>query len=97
MSVEKHLPPGQFDSVMRYVKITTLDRVKALKTATWSTLKRLGVKRDVRRAKRRVPMGSDQGNPRSIIDWLNKVQPEDVEAVRQVVEIDATCCRRVNG
>lgn len=95
--VEKHLPKRQFDSVIRLIKTSPLDRVKAIKTATFQALKRLKIKRDVRHARKTLPKGSDQGDVRSIVVWLEKIKPGDKKAIDQLIAIDATCCRRVGG
>jgi hypothetical protein len=97
MPVETKLPKNQYNNTIRFVKNAPLERVKALKTATYNSLKRLGVKRDERRAKRKTPAGSDQGDVMSIVTWMDRVGPGDKAAVKQIVEIDATCCRRVKG
>lgn len=91
------LPPNQFNNVIRYVKRAELDRVKSLRTATFNTLKRLGVARDPSKAVRGVPKGSDQGDMMSIFVWMDKTTPANRPAVRQVVAIDATATARVNG
>jgi hypothetical protein len=97
MPVQTELPDHQLNNVLRFVKMAALNKVLGLKTATFNTLKRLGVKRDGRMAARKVPKGSDQGDVGSIIRWMDGIQPTDKKAVAQIVKIDATCCRRVGG
>ena len=97
MPVVKYLPENQFNNVIRAIKTGSLERVKEYKTATFFALKRLGAKRRVVNAKRKVPDGSDQVDVGSFITWLNKVQVGDKKAIAQIVAIDATACRRVEG
>jgi len=97
MPVDKHLPEGQFNNVIRMIKLGSIDQVKSLKTATWNTLKRLDISRNKAVAKVKVPKGSDQVDIGSLIAWMGKVELGDKKAVKQVVAIDATACRRVDG
>ncbi len=97
MPIEKHLPDNHFNTVIRVVKMSSLDVVKEIKTATFFALKRLGAKRRVVNAKRKIPAGSDQIDIGSFITWMNKVQVGDEKAIEQIVAIDATACRRVDG
>ena len=97
MPVVKYLPENQFNNVIRAIKLGDLERVKEYKIATFFALKRLGVKRRVVNAKKKTPNGSDQVDVGSFITWLNKVQVGDKEAIVQIVAIDATACRRVEG
>lgn len=97
MPVQTELPKNQMNNVLRLIKTASLDQVKALKTATYNELKRLGAKRDGRKAARKIPSGSDQGDIMSIVQWMSRVSPADKKAVDQIIKIDATCCRRVGG
>ena len=97
MPVEKHLPDNQFNNIIRLVKMADLERVKHIKTATFLALKRLKAKRRVVNAKRKIPKGSDQVDIGSFITWMSKVQAVDKKAIEQIVSIDATACRRVEG
>jgi len=97
MPVEKHLPAGQFNNVIRLIKLGSIDQVKSLKTATWNAMKRLDVSRNKAVARVKVPKGSDQVDIGSLIAWMGKIEPGDKKAVEQVVVIDATACRRVDG
>ena len=97
MPVEAKLPPNHFSNVIRLIKNAPLDRAKVLKTATWETLRRLGVKRDPSKAVSGLPKGSDQGDIMSLVAWMYRIKPEDKEAVEQVVAIDATCYARVKS
>lgn len=91
------LPQNHFDSVVRLIKRAPLDRVNMLRHATHNTLKRLGVDRDLSKAVKGLPNGSNQGDVMSIVVWLDKVKPGDVEVVKQVVAIDATAVNRSKG
>ncbi|KKM08382.1 hypothetical protein LCGC14_1724350 [marine sediment metagenome] len=97
MPVVKYMPPNHLNNVIRMIKTASLDRVKEIKTATFLALKRLGVARQPDNARKKIPKGSDQVDVGSFITWLSKIQAEDTEAVKQIVIIDATACRRVEG
>ena len=88
----------QFNTVIRQIKRNEIGRVSVLRAATFRTLKRLGVKRDLRKAKKgKPPKGSDQGDTQSVIVWLNKIGKEDEMAIEQLVAIDATAMKRIKG
>ncbi len=97
MPVEKHLPENHMNNIIRVIKMSSMDVVKEIKTATFLALKRLGVKRRVVNARKKIPKGSDQVDIGSFVTWLNKVQVEDKKAIEQIVIIDATACRRTEG
>ena len=97
MAVEKKLLDGQLNNVIRMIKQGPMERVLSIKTMTHKTLKRLKVKRDATKARTKLPRGSDQVNVGTLFTWLNSIGKEDEGAVKQLVVIDATCCRRVGG
>ena len=98
MPVEKNLPPTQFNNVVRWIKQTEVDRLKGLTVATAATIARLHVRSvRMRNAIKGVPEGSDHFDSGSLVEWMNKVQPEDQEAVAQVLAIDATARARLGG
>jgi tetrahydromethanopterin S-methyltransferase subunit H len=97
MPIQKELRDQQFEDVIRMLKMVGLTKVKDLKTATFGTLRRLKIKRDETKAVVGIPKGSDQHNVRTILDWLDKIEPEDEKAIEQLVAIDATATRRVKG
>ena len=97
MPREFKLPPKHMDNVIRLIKKVSLDHVKNLRTASYNNLKRLELKRDGRLARRKIPAGSDQFDLGSIITWMNQIPKTDKKAVRQLLVIDATCCRRLGG
>jgi hypothetical protein len=89
------LPKNHFQSVVRLILRSQPERVLVLRTATHEALKRLGAKRDTSKAWVKMPKGgSDQGDMMSIITWLKGVDKSDVEAVAQVVSLDATAVAR---
>ena len=95
MPVQVELNPQQFNHVIRQIKNAAIDRAKLIRTATHSTLKRLKVKRDVSKAVKGIPKGSDQGNVGTILTWLERIGPTDKKAIRQLVAIDATAVARM--
>jgi len=97
MAKEVRLPKRHFDSVVRMIKRSSMDRAMMLRTATYNTLKRLGVRRNRSKAVLGVPDGSDQVDTGSIVAWLNKVKPSNADAIQQVVAIDATVVQRTRG
>lgn len=91
------LPQNQFGSVIRVVKRGGIETVMAVRNATYTTLRRLGVKRDRTKAVAGMPRGSDQVDMRSIVEWLARVERDDAEASAQIVAIDATAVDRTEG
>ena len=87
----------QFKWVIRQIKTGKIDRVKSIEVGTLAAVKRLGVKRDPTKAVRGIPVGPDQGNVRTILDWLDRVKPENKRAIKQVIAIDATAAARIGG
>lgn len=96
-NVQVELPRDHFNNVIRYLKNCSLDRVNNLRSATFAAMKRLGVQRDLDSAVKGVPNGSDQGDIRSIIVWMDKITKTDKKAIKQLVAIDATCVMRTEG
>ncbi len=97
MPVITTMPQRHFDTIIRLIKISNMERVKSLRTATHAALGRLRVKRDLDKAVGGVPKGSDQSDFSSIFCWMNKVDPNEAEAVAQVIAIDATAVVRMKG
>ncbi len=92
------LIPYHFGSMIRQIKRNSADRVAVLRTATYKTLKRLGVARDVTKAVTGpAPKGSDQGDTQTFVKWTLKIVAEDLSAVEQLVAIDATATVRIKG
>jgi len=94
LRVVKELSKDQFRDVIRMLKRCPIEQAASVRFATFDALKRLGAKRDPTKAVRGIPSGSDQVNIRRILDWLDKVGPEDRRAIRQLVAIDATAVAR---
>lgn len=94
---QKELNKDHFQNVIRFIKRSSLERVNTLKTATEVTLKRLGRKRNLKKAVSGVPEGSDHADIGTLVTWLNRVDKSDKKAVDQVLAIDATCFMRTDG
>lgn len=84
----------QFNSVITMALECPLDRVLQVRTGTYNALKRLGAKRDTSKAVGKNPHGSTQNDVGSLLEWLERVLPEDTKAIAQIVTLDATCCSR---
>ncbi len=100
--VEFALTKQVFAKYVRMAKSLGLEKVREVRTITWEALKRLGVKRDLSKAVKGVPKGSDQLNVSNVILWLRSVPREGEDkyskkAVRQVVALDATLHNRLVG
>jgi len=91
------MPKGHLNSVLRLIKRSGMNQVEAIRTLAYKTRKRIGVKRDLRCAAKKIPKGSDQCSIGSIASWMRKVDGKEAEAVRQVVAIDATATQRIRG
>ena len=88
------LPKNQFDNVIKLIHSMERDQVLIIRNATYTTLRRLKIKRDLSMAINRMPSGSSQVDFGTIITWLNKIYLDDNSAVNQLLAIDATCCSR---
>jgi hypothetical protein len=89
------LPKADFHKVLHYVQNSSQEQARQLRTATFNTLKRLGVKRDTSRAiDRAVRSDGRLGDTRSIVVWMNRIAPGDKKAVDQLLVIDACCVKR---
>ena len=89
------LQDSHFQTVLRWVRTIGIGRVKQIRSATFHTLRRLSVKRDMTKAVGGIPNGSDQFDLGSFLTWLDKVKVENEEAVAQIVAVDATAHRRI--
>ena len=89
-NVIKELPKNQFSNTIRMIRRGDSGQAMVMRTATWNTLNVLGVKRDVSKAMKSTPKGSDQVDMMSIIRWMGKITIQDKKAIRQLVQIDAT-------
>ncbi len=95
MPVLVELTKVQYNKTIRMVRTAGIERLKFVRTATYVALRRLGVKRDLSKAVKKTPHGSDQHNTGNLVTWLARVSPTDKKAVRQVVAIDATAVARM--
>ena len=96
--VQRKLEKQHFSNVVRCVRMANADRVGQIRRATYATLERLGVKKDLTKAsKGRIPRGSDQFDFGSILTWLAKITPANNSAIAQVVAIHATAVVRSAG
>ena len=91
------LSTAQFNSFIRAIKQTKLENVKALRAISHTALKRLRVRRDMTKAVKGLPEGSNQVNVGSLITFLETVPKKNKEAVQQVIAIDATATARVKS
>ena len=90
IKVLKELLDHHFKTVIRWIKRSHVDHVKPLRVATHANLKRLKTRRDLSKAVKGTPKGSDQGDIQSIITWMRKINPGDTKAIEQLVAMDAT-------
>jgi len=89
------LSKHDFHSLIKYLLVSPVHRAQIIRTATWTTLKRLRIKRDSTKALKRVPKGvSNQGDAGSIVVWLSKIKPEHKKSIKQLIQIDATAYAR---
>ncbi len=100
--VEYRLGRDRYRKYLRLAKSMKLEDVISLRTITWETLKRLRVPRDLKKAVKGVPKGSDQVNVSDVVTWLRSIPAEgqrkyDRRTVRQLVALDATLHWRVVG
>lgn len=95
--INKALEDRHFKTVIRQVKNASMGKVKPLQTAAFNNLKRLGVKKDLSKAVKGLPNGSDQWDAGSILTWMAKINPKDDDAIVQLQAIHATCSVRAKG
>lgn len=88
--------PGGFNSIIRQVHRSSVEKVLVLRAATLAALQKLKLKRDLSKAVTAIPEGSDQVDLGSVISWINKVQRTDTAAVAQLIALDATCTVRTS-
>lgn len=88
------LSRGHFNNVIRLIARLPLTEVGMIRTLTYNSLKRIGVKRDLTKAILGVPRGSSQTDVNSIRQWMDKIRATDKRAVKQLIAIDATVCAR---
>lgn len=86
-----------FNSIIRSIKNKPTTHASTIRTETHKALRRLGLRRNGRKAVKGTPAGSDDGNRMSIFEWCRKVGKDDNDAVSQLIAIDATAHQRVTG
>jgi len=91
------MPQGHFNNVIRMIKQSSLEQVAQLRHATFNTLKKLRLRRDVEKAVKGIPNGSNQTDLMSVFCWMDKVQRFNEDATSQIIAIDATCVARMEG
>jgi len=98
MPIEKQLPPKDFNTVVRWIKTQSIERVKELVPLLTLTMARVGARPNFRRiVNGPAPAGSDQFDVGSIATWLRGVNKQDKWAIKQVVALDATIRARLGG
>lgn len=98
MAVETALPEDQFNTVVRWIKRTEVDKVSQLLAMLDAGMKRLGLRGNYRKAVvGEIPAGSDHLDTGSINDWMARIEKADKAAKRQVVALHATAFMRVKG
>ena len=97
IKMSQALPKNHLNNILRLIKRSGLNQVEAIRTLAYKTRRRLGVKRDLRTAAKKIPKGSNQCSIGSIASWMKRVDGTEAEAVRQVVAIDATATQRICG
>lgn len=93
----KELTVARYRNEIRSIKRATIMRAAAIKTAAAATLTRLNVRPNTSQAVSGMPDGSNQGNIRSFIEWMDKLVRSDRAAIRQLVAIHATAVQRTEG
>lgn len=87
----------QFSGIIKQSLTVDKDAAQGLLNVTTERLKELGVEKDTTKAITDVPeYGSDQFDPGSFIDWVNKISPIDDNSIEQLLKIDATLRIRLN-
>lgn len=85
----------QFNSVVKVLLSCELDRARQFRTASWTALKRLQLKRDLSKARKKVPKGaSDNYDAGTLVSWMNNIQANEKKAVQQLIVLDATAASR---
>ena len=84
------LTKEQYSSIIHQVQTVDLDGVRAVVNTTSAKLKELCVARTLNKPHRNKAKGSDQFDSQSIIRWVNGIQADDAESIKQLLGIDAT-------
>ena len=87
----KVLPGSELDSVVRYLRNSDIAQVRQFRGVCREVLGTLGIDSNGRAAAGATPeAGSDQVDLQSLYTWMRSLTVEDVEAVEQVVLLEAT-------
>jgi len=94
----KELSQGNFDTLIRQIKLLTAGKVEALLATVETAMRRLRLRYDPSKAVGGAPPeGSDQHDLQSFIRWTEKIVKNDVVAKQQLVALHATCKARLGG
>lgn len=88
----RELPDRHFASIIRLIKTGAIGRVEQLAEVATQHVKRLKVKRG--KPVKGLPDGSDHGDVRSIIVWMESIQSTDSVAKSQLGTIYSTLQQR---
>lgn len=91
----KELPAYQYNSVLKAVFSSDVEKRQELRQITFDTLRRLAVKRNAKQAVARAPRrGSNDFSVGSFKWWADRIDSGDKAAIEQLVTIDATLVSR---
>jgi len=93
--VIKELDGRDFLSVIRMVKTTPVEEIAQIRSAVIKRVQQLDLETDIKLYWSRTPRGSDQFDPSSIIKWVEKINPEDAEAISQLLQLEATIREKI--
>lgn len=82
------------NTIIRLIKNGPVGRAQSILSCTEKNMERLGVSRDLERAYKSTPEGSDQVDLMSIFTWMDGIQVEHKRSVWQLIAVDATAFRR---
>ena len=88
--LQKH----QYNNIIRLARRADIGTVNQLRHVTFHKLSALGAKRDLSKAVTHTPKGSDQVDVRSVLEWIDKIQPDHKRAIWQLIAFDATLVSR---
>jgi len=93
----KELNQNDFNTVVRWIKRTDVDRLFQFSVMFGNALKRLKCRTRTRVLIPGVPEGSDHFDSGSLQEWLKSIKPEDKPAVQQVIILNAVIKNRLVG
>jgi len=86
-----------FNSVIRYLKMSSLDRVKDLNRRCLEQMKALGLEPTPEAVVAGIPNGSDHSDMGTLINWLSRIHENDADGVAQLQALQATAQHRIDG